>query len=492
MTIHEIEFRKVGKKFGNLAAIRDLDLKVHPGTIHALVGENGAGKSTAMKILGGLYQPSEGELHVRGRAVSLRSPQQALKLGIGMVHQHFMLGETFNSAENIGIGHENRPLYASFPEEKIRTRLESVASEMGFNMNWSLPISQLSLGDRQKLEILKLLYLDCQILILDEPTAVLTPQEVDGFLERLRVLRGKGKTLVLVTHKLREVFAVADEVSVLRQGTCVAHRQIGETNPNELSTLMVGHPMENIPPRAPKPLGSTVLEVQHLTWPGHLFEFGFTLRQGQILGLAGVDGNGQHEIFQILSGLEIPSDVRGSILFEGEEILHRDPFQRRRQGFGFLPEDRLREGFIEDFSILENFNLGGGSTSQPELSPSELQAFLLEHDIRPPWPHLRAGSLSGGNQQKMVVARELRQTPKILVAFHPTRGVDLGAARRIHSQLRSLADQGASVLLVSTELDELFGLCDELLVLYRGRIHGRFTPENWSESTVGLAMTGVS
>jgi ABC-type uncharacterized transport system ATPase subunit len=514
-----VEIRGLTKRFRHVLANDGIDLKIRRGSIHGIVGENGAGKSTAMKMLYGLYRPDSGEIRIAGEQRQWRSPQDAIEAGVGMVHQHFMLASPETALDNILLGAEPRPktgLGAWFPRgffpmdrAGARERLQALATQNGLEVPWDAPVETLPVGVQQRIEILKLLYRDAQILILDEPTAVLTPQETDLLFENLRRLRDQGKTILVITHKLREVLTYTDRVTVFRAGRVVDERDTKELTAESLAESMVGRRVNlrvQVPPKVE--LGPPVLRLEELTLAGaargaseRLSRVSFEVRGGEVVGVAGVEGNGQSELLQALfrpADREARTSGRVSLL--GEEVTSWSTRQIRSLSIGWIPEDRLHEGLLLQQSLVENLALGrqrekafrsfGGLALDRATLRRETERLLDEYDVRPRAPEAFAGGLSGGNQQKLIFARELSRNPRLIVAAQPTRGVDVGAIEQIHSRLLAARTAGAGVLLVSSELDEILGLSDRIIVLYRGRIAAEFTRESADVKSLGLAMGG--
>ena len=449
-----VELRDLTKRFGNVIANAGVNLQVESGTIHGVVGENGAGKSTAMKMLYGIFPPDAGEILVHGEKRGWHSPADAIAAGIGMVHQHFMLAGPHTALDNILLGAEPVKL-GVIERKKARQKLEALARQYELPVDLTKPIEELPVGVQQRVEILKLLYRDAKILILDEPTAVLTPQETNVLFQHLKLLRDEGKTIILITHKLKEVMVFTDHVTVLRAGKVTGEMPTAQTNPQELASLMVGRKVSlSIEVAAGQPRTEVALQTPELT-----------VRCGEIVGIAGVEGNGQSELLR--------------------EILRRQP----RTNIGFIPEDRQLEGLLLDRPVSENFRLGlHRSFSRVELLQAAAVA-VEEYDVRPRDLTIPARQLSGGNQQKLIVAREFYRKPKLLIAAQPTRGVDVGAIEFIHQRIVRARDGGAGVLLVSFELDEILTLSDRILVMYEGRIVAEF-PRGASERELGLKMAG--
>ncbi len=495
----KLVLRDITKRFGTLVANDRISLTVEPGEIHCLLGENGAGKSTLMNVLYGLYQADEGEIVLDDVVQKFSGPGDAIAAGIGMVHQHFMLIPVFTVAENVMLGNETTGFAGSLNADAARQRVREISNQFGFHVDPDAVVEDLPVGVQQRVEIIKALSRDAQVLILDEPTAVLTPQETDELMEIMRQLKEAGKAIVFITHKLREVRAVADRITVIRLGKVVAEASPTATNA-ELASLMVGRPVELTVHKGPPQLGEDALTVQGLTVIDdlgriHVDDVSFTIRNGEVLAVAGVQGNGQTELTEALLGLQ--EHVRGSIRLHGSELVGRSVRQILEAGVGFIPEDRQADGLVGGFTIAENMMLNRSHTepfvSRGALRLDRLEAFakekLEEYDVRAPGISTLAEQLSGGNQQKVVVARELSRELRLLVAAQPTRGVDVGSIEFIHKQIVAGRDAGVPVLVVSTELDEVVALADRIMVLYRGRVVG-IVPGDTPREVLGLMMTG--
>lgn len=498
-----LELREVSKRFGSVLANDRVSLTIRSGTIHAIVGENGAGKSTAMRIAYGFYRPDGGTVAVDGTPIEIRSPHDAIAAGIGMVHQHFMLIDPMSVSENIVLGAETGGLGLDLASAARRIR--QLSSDFGLAIDPDAKIEDLSVGQQQRVELLKLLYRDAGTLILDEPTAVLTPQEVEELFAILRGMRDQGKTIVIITHKLSEVLAVSDEVTVMRDGKVVGHRPTRETSAAELARLMVGRDVLLRVEKKPSKPGATILSVRDLrvSSPERGTRVGglsLEVRAGEIVGIAGVEGNGQTELIEAISGLTPRGEVSGTLELEGRSLEGVSPRRRRELGIAHVPEDRHRRGLLLDFDLRENAILGaqnrpellrgGGVFLDSEATLAKTRRILTEFDVRPPRPELAARSLSGGNQQKLVIGRELDGGPRLLLVSQPTRGVDIGAIEFIHRKLIDLRDSGVGILLVSAELDEVTSLSDRLLVMRDGRVAGEVDPALAPIETIGLLMTG--
>jgi simple sugar transport system ATP-binding protein len=495
-----VEMRGITKRFGALVANDHIDLAVTRGSIHALVGENGAGKSTLMNLLYGLYVPDEGEIFINGRQVVLHGPGDAIKLGIGMVHQHFMLIPPLTVAENIVLGAEP-PNPVIFPRAEAIKRVTELSNLFGLRVDPTARVGDLPVGLQQRVEILKTLYRGAEILILDEPTAVLTPQETDELFLVLRDLVDKGKTILFISHKLREVMAVADQISVLRRGRKIATLEKSRTSREEIARLMIGREVLPQVDRGVSHPGAPVLEVQNLTCDSDrglsaLKGVSFTVRAGEVLGIAGVEGNGQSELADVLTGLR--SATGGTVTLAGRSAVHTTPHHLRELGLAAIPEDRHARGLVLDYSVADNLILGeqtqpavsGGHILNPRRILARARRLIAGFDIRGAAPITPARSLSGGNQQKVVLAREIDARPKLLIAAQPTRGLDIGAIQFVHEQIIAERDRGAGILLISAELDEILALSDRIAVLYEGHITGTFTAEEATEERLGILMTG--
>lgn len=499
-----IELAGINKSFGPVHANKDINLAIRPGTIHGIIGENGAGKSTLMSILYGFYQADSGEIRMNGSSVSIPDSQSAIGLGIGMVHQHFMLVDNFSVLENVILGAEGGNILNS-AMRRARSELLRLEEEYGLKVDPDALIEELPVGLQQRVEILKALFRGADILILDEPTGVLTPAEADHLFRILQQLKDQGKTILLITHKLREIMAITDEVSVMRRGEMVATRNTSETSAEELAELMVGRRVLLQVDKKPANPGDTKLSISNLTVrDGRNVDMvknvSFEVRAGEIVGIAGVAGNGQSELLQAIAGMR-PIES-GSILLDGKPIAttaHADPAALRRRGLAHVPEDRHHEGLVLPFEENENAALGyhGDSkfVSGPFLNIEAMREDAIDkiekYDIRPPNPRLKTANFSGGNQQKIVLAREMERDPVVLLVGQPTRGVDVGAIEFIHRRIIEMRDAGKAVLLVSVELDEIRSVSDRVLVMFDGHIVGERSPDT-SENELGLLMAGIA
>jgi simple sugar transport system ATP-binding protein len=500
-----IELRHIEKRFGPTIANRDVSMAIRRGTITGIIGENGAGKSTLMSILYGFYQADAGEILVAGKPLDIRTTHDAIAAGIGMVHQHFVLVDTFTVLENIMLGREGGRLLRR-GKAAARRELLRLESEYGLGIDPDALVGDLPVGAQQRVEILKALYRGAEILILDEPTGVLTPQETDQLFRILGTLRAKGTTIILITHKLREVMAITDEVFVMRRGDVVAQRATAATNSQELAELMVGRKVRLHLEKGPAQPGAIQLVAKGICLKDErgvdcLTDINITLRAGEIVGIAGVSGNGQSELLEVLSGIRAPS--AGSISVCGREIdaaTTCDPAHMRAIGVAHIPEDRHRLGLVTRFTAAESAMLGyqhdpafrqyGLLLDQKAITRS-CQGLMEQFDVRPRLADLRSANFSGGNQQKLIIARELARHPKVLLVGQPTRGVDIGAIEFIHSQLIAHRDAGCAILVVSVELDEVMSLADRILTMCGGRITGEVAAAQADERELGLMMANA-
>ena len=497
----KLELRGITKRFGSLVANDHIDLVVEPGQIHALLGENGAGKSTLMNVLYGLYQADEGDILLDDVVQHFRGPGDAMAAGIGMVHQHFMLVPVFTVAENVMLGHEQTKGPGVLDLAAARAHVRAVAERFGFEIDPDAVVGDLPVGVQQRVEIIKALSRDAQVLVFDEPTAVLTPQETDELMGIMRQLRDEGTAIVFITHKLREVREVADTITIVRLGRIVGEASPTATNA-ELATLMVGRAVELTVQKQAPTLGDGGLEVRGLrvlTPTGAIVvdDVDFTVRPGEVLAIAGVQGNGQTELVEALVGLA--ARVEGSISLDGAELVGRSVRAILDAGVGFVPEDRTEDGLVANFTVAENLVLDRSDdpafSSAGTLKRAALEEFaharIAEYDIRAQGPQTLAGTLSGGNQQKVVIAREMSRELRLLVAAQPTRGVDVGSIEFIHKRIIETRDSGVPVIVVSTELDEVAALADRIAVMYRGAIIG-VVPGDTPREKLGLMMAGVA
>ena len=500
-----IELRNISKAFGTVRANRDVCLTVRPGTIHGIIGENGAGKSTLMSILYGFYEADSGEIFIDGKLTPIRSSRDAINAGIGMVHQHFMLVDTMAVVENIMLGAESGAILTS---SVAKARAELQRLERGYNLDVDPDAlaGELPVGQQQRVEILKALYRGADTLILDEPTGVLTPAEADDLFRVLDTLRGQGKTIILITHKLREIMAVTDSVSVMRQGQMVATVKTADTSPEQLAELMVGRRVLLRVEKGPANPGKTLLEVRDLVVTDDLGVtrvkgVSLSVRAGEIVGIAGVAGNGQSELLESVTGMR--DQKSGDVVLDGTPLsLAGDDGAHRARlaGVAHVPEDRQREGLVTQFAEWENAILGYerepkyGKGLMLDIAAAQQQAAeqVETFDIRPANVHLKTANFSGGNQQKIVLAREMSSDPQVLVVGQPTRGVDIGAIEFIHNQIIKMRDAGKAILLVSVELDEIRSLSDRIFVMFDGQIVGEADPATATEGELGLMMAGIA
>ena len=498
-----IEMRNITKEFPGIIANDNITLQLKKGEIHALLGENGAGKSTLMSVLFGLYQPEQGEILKNGKVVKINDPNDANELGIGMVHQHFKLVEVFTVLDNIILGVE--PTRHGFLHRKTaRQKVEKLMNDYGLKADLDAKVENITVGMQQRTEILKMLYRDNDILIFDEPTAVLTPQEIDELMDIMRGLAKEGKSILFITHKLNEIMAVADRCSVLRKGRYVGTVNTADTTKEELSNMMVGRNVSFHVDKAPADPKETVLSVQGISVRNRehkkdvVKDVTFDVRAGEIVCLAGIDGNGQTEFVQALTGL-IHAD-KGKVILNGEDITHKNIRYRNTHGISHIPEDRHKHGLVLDYTLEENLVLQRYFEDRFQkhgfLKFNEIRSYANElieqYDIRSgQGPVTPARSMSGGNQQKAVAAREMDREHKLLVAVQPTRGLDVGAIEYIHKQIVKSRDNGAAVLLVSLELDEVMDVSDRILVMYEGEIVGEFDPKKIDVQELGLYMSGA-
>ncbi|NBU22701.1 MAG: ABC transporter ATP-binding protein [Actinobacteria bacterium] len=498
----KLELRGITKRFGTLVANNKISLTVEPGEIHALLGENGAGKSTLMNVLYGLYQADEGEILLDGKAQSFKGPGDAMAAGIGMVHQHFMLIPVFTVAENVALGNEPTNFGGKLDMAAARKRVIEISERFGFNVDPDALVEDLPVGVQQRVEIIKALSRDAKVLVLDEPTAVLTPQETDELMAIMRQLAQSGTSIVFITHKLREVKAVANRITVIRLGEVVGSAS-PDASTSELASMMVGREVDLTVDKAAAKLGTEVLSVENLAVLDDRLQravngLSFNVKAGEVLAIAGVQGNGQTELAEALLGLRTPIKG-GSIKLNGKELAGSSVKHVLDSGVGYIPEDRKKDGLVGEFTISENLMLNqsfksrftkGLSINFPtrKLVATDL---VERFDVRTPSIDTPAGKLSGGNQQKVVVARELSRDVNLLIASQPTRGVDVGSIEFIHEQIVAERDAGKAVILISTELDEVLALADRIAVMYRGQIVGIVGPET-SRETLGKMMAGVS
>ena len=495
----KLELRGITKRFGDLVANNHIDLVVQPGEIRALLGENGAGKTTLMNVLYGLVQPDEGEILIDDAAVSIKSPRDAINAKIGMVHQHFMLVPVFTVAENVTLGSERVKGFGLLDRRRTRQDVIELSERFGLRVDPDAYVEDLPVGVQQRVEIIKALLRDASVLVLDEPTAVLTPGETQDLFRIMRELREGGRSIVFISHKLKEVQQIADNITIIRRGKVVGERPPSTTD-SELAALMVGRAVQLRVDKTPARPDDVVLDVENLNVLGERGEqavrdLSFQVRAGEILGVAGVQGNGQTELCEALMGLR-PST--GSVRLNGTDLSHASTRDRLRAGVGYVPEDRQEDGLVGDFSVAENLILdvydrppyASGIALDLDAVRSTAKQLVDDYDVRTTSTMTRAGTLSGGNQQKVIVAREMGRDVKLLLASQPTRGLDVGSIEFVHKQVIALRDRGAAVIIVSSELDEIYALSDRIAVMYEGKIVG-FRPADTPEAELGLMMAGA-
>ncbi|MGA8852081.1 MAG: ABC transporter ATP-binding protein [Aeromicrobium sp.] len=493
-----VRLRGIGKTFPGVVANHDVNIEVRRGTVHAIVGENGAGKSTLMKILYGVQKPDSGIIEINGAAVNLGSPSDAIEAGVGMVFQHFMLADNLTVLENVVLGSEKLHGIGA----AARAEISRISDAYGLDIHPDAMVADLGVGARQRIEILKVLYRGAKIIILDEPTAVLVPQEVDALFDNLRELKDEGLAVIFISHKLDEVLSVADTVTVVRRGTTIDTVAASSVTSHELAELMVGSELPSPSTAESTVTTEVILQAEGLTMPGPsrelLSDVSFTIHAGEILGIAGVEGNGQSELVEAVMGMR--SLAAGSISVDGVDIAGRSTRERRESGIGYIPEDRHRHGLLLEAPLWENRILGH-QTREPNVSGplidragarADTQRIVEEYDVRTPGIDVLARALSGGNQQKLIIGREMSGSPQLLVASHPTRGVDVGAQAAIWEHIKRARHDGLAVLLISADLDELIGLSDTIQVILRGRMVGTFDPATVTTQELGSAMTGAT
>lgn len=496
-----LELRGITKTFGSFTANDSINLKVETGQIHAILGENGAGKSTLMNIVYGLLKADSGEILVDGKTVDISNPSDALNVGIGMVHQHFMLIPVFTVAENIMLGHEKSSKLRVLDLDQARAAISAISQDFGLQVDPDAIVETLPVGIQQKVEIIKALIYEAKVLILDEPTAVLTPQETDELLNTMRDLKSKGTSIIFITHKLREVRAVSDQITIIRRGKVVAAVS-PETSEAELASMMVGRAVDLAPEKYPHEIGSAILEIKNLTVRDALGtaivkNVNFHVNAGEVLAVAGVQGNGQSELARALINLE--DHIEGSVLLDGKEIRGASIKDSLHAGIAFIPESRELDGVIGSFSIAENLILdlheqspySKGINLSAKVMQSEAEKRVAEFDIRTQSIMDAVSTLSGGNKQKVVIARELSRPIKVLVASQPTRGLDVGSIEFVHERILAERDAGRGVILFSTELDEVMALADRIAVMYRGEILD-IVDSKVTREELGLLMAGIT
>ena len=501
-TVCAIELRNITKRFGSVVANDGINLALNRGEILSLLGENGSGKTTLMNMLAGIYFPDEGEILVEGKPVSIRSPKDSFQYGIGMIHQHYKLVDVFTAAENIVLGLDEG---GRLDIKAANAKVKEICDRYGFDIDPTQKIYDMSVSQKQTVEIVKVLYRGADILILDEPTAVLTPQETEKLFTVLRNMKADGKAIVIITHKLHEVMALSDKVAVLRKGKYIGTVNTKDTTPAELSAMMVGRNVNFHVEKKPAEPGDVVLEVRNMTMASKVHKnnavknVSFQVRRGEIVCIAGIDGNGQTELVYGLTGLE--PLVSGELFLCGQDITHTSIRKRSTMGMSHIPEDRHKHGLVLDYSLEDNMVLQ--RYFEPEFTDKAgflrrknirgyAERLIEQYDVRSgQGPVTIARSMSGGNQQKAIVAREIDKDPELLVAVQPTRGLDVGAIEYIHRQLVAQRDEGKAVLLVSLELDEVMDVPDRILVMYEGEIVGELDPKNTTQEELGLYMAGA-
>ncbi|WP_313018941.1 ABC transporter ATP-binding protein [Acetoanaerobium noterae] len=493
--------KSITKKFGDFIANDNIDLTVHRGEVHALLGENGAGKSTLMNILYGLYTPTDGKIFIEGKEAVIDNPNKAIALGIGMVHQHFMLVPPFTVAENIILGMEPMKTFKQVDMDKAIADVKAISEKYGLYVDPKARVMDITVGMQQRVEILKALYRGAEILILDEPTAVLTPQEIKELIEIIRNLTKEGKTIILITHKLKEIKEAADYCTIIRRGKRIDTVDVSQTDENQLASMMVGREVTFKVDKNDAIYGDTVLKIEDLKAKDNRGLFALNglnleVRRGEILGIAGVDGNGQSELVEVITGLKKAES--GSVMINGKEIVNTNPRNIMDSGISNIPEDRQKHGLVLDFTVSENMILQNYKkerfSKNGRLLDSNIRQFADElinkFDVRPQNNALKARALSGGNQQKVIIAREVTNDPDLLIATQPTRGLDVGAIEFVHKSLIEQRDKGKGVLLVSFELDEIMSVSDRIAVIYEGKIVGIVDAKDANENQLGLMMAG--
>jgi ABC-type uncharacterized transport system ATPase subunit len=497
-----LALKGITKRFPGVLANDHIDLTLEEGEIHALLGENGAGKTTLMNILYGLYQPDEGEIIVHGKPITVHSPSDAIAAGIGMVHQHFMLVPVFTVTENVMLGEEDVRFGGVLDRKSASERITQISEQYNLQVDPETYIEDLAVGIQQRVEIIKLLYREADILILDEPSAVLTPQEVEELFNIMHSLVDQGKSIIFITHKLKEVLEIADRITVIRRGKVIGSTTPAEADQNLLAEMMVGREVDLELEKKPAVVGEPVLAVKDLIVHGHhqkvaVDGISFEVKGGEVLGIAGVQGNGQTELVEALTGLRPVQS--GQVLIDGQDLTNSTPRTVTEQGVAHVPEDRQRDGLVLPFPVADNLMLNTyylppfarGAVLQEAVITQSAETLIEQFDIRTPGPRTAAGSLSGGNQQKVIVAREFSRPIKLLIASQPTRGLDVGSIEYIHGRLIQKRDEGCAVLLVSTELDEILGLSDRIAVMYRGKIVETLLAKDATKEGLGLLMAGM-
>lgn len=496
-----IEMLNIRKEFPGIVANDNITIQLKKGEIHALLGENGAGKSTLMNVLFGLYQPEKGEIRVNGNPVNITNPNIANDLGIGMVHQHFMLVEPFTVTQNIILGSEPKTRFGTINLKKAEKEIQELSDRYGLKVDATAKIQDISVGMQQRVEILKTLYRGAEVLIFDEPTAVLTPQEITELIEIMRSLVKEGKSIILITHKLKEIMQACDRCTVIRKGKGIGTVNVDETNVNELASLMVGREVSFQVTKTPASPTEDVLEVRNL----HVRDsrkvdivkgLNLTVRAGEIVGVAGIDGNGQTELIEAITGLA--KSYKGNVVLNGREVTNKSPRKATETGLGHIPQDRHKYGLVLDYTIGENIVLqtyykkpySKNTILKHDEIYKKAEELIDMYDVRTPSAYTPARALSGGNQQKAIIAREVERSPDLLIAAQPTRGLDVGAIEFIHQKLIEERDKGKAILLISFELDEILDVSDRIVVMYDGRIVADVNPRETNEQELGLLMAG--
>ncbi|MGN0406258.1 MAG: ABC transporter ATP-binding protein [Bariatricus sp.] len=499
---YAVQMHGITKRFGDFYALQDMNIDVKAGSIHSLLGENGAGKSTLMNVLYGLYQADEGEIFLNGEKAEIRNPNDAIRYGIGMVHQHFMLVERFTVLQNIILGDERTSGNGVINLNKAREAVNKITEQYGLAIDLDAKVSDISVGMQQRVEIVKALYRGAELLILDEPTAVLTPQEIEELICIMKNLTDSGKAIIIITHKLKEIKASSDTCTIICRGKYIDTVSVKETTENQLATLMVGHEVKLVVDKTPATPKETVLEIENLVVENEqkidaVKHLNLKVRKGEIVGIAGIDGNGQKELLEALSGLAKVKE--GTIRINGKEIQNHRPIDVLESGVSIIPEDRHKRGLVLEFTVRENAVLNkyrkGPFSRKGILQDKAIEKFTDEivdaYDVRPAGcGSEKAGNLSGGNQQKLIIGREISNNPDLLIAAQPTRGLDVGAIESVHKTLIEQRDQGKAILLISFELDEVMSVSDTIAVIYDGSIQDTFRQGTVDENTLGLLMAG--
>lgn len=499
---YAVQMHGITKRFGSFYALENMELDIKKGSIHSLLGENGAGKSTLMNVLYGLYQADEGEIYINGKQVDIKNPNAAIEHGIGMVHQHFMLVDDFTVTQNIILGSETTTHLGIVDMKKARNQILEIIKKYGLKVEPDAKISDISVGMQQRVEILKALYRGVELLILDEPTAVLTPQEIEELLSIMHNLIEDGKAIIIITHKLKEIKASSDTCTIIRRGKYIDTIQVEQVTENELATLMVGHAVKLVVDKTPAKPGEVVFEIKDLVVKNErgldaVKNLNLQVRKGEIVGIAGIDGNGQKELIDAINSLK-PA-VSGSILIHGQPVENTNPRKVIDSGISTIPEDRHKRGLVMDFQVNENALLKQYRqepySHKGILNKKAMEDFtkrlIVEYDVRPEdCGSKRTGGLSGGNQQKVIIGREIAMDPDLLIAVQPTRGLDVGAIETVHKVLIRERDKGKAVLLISFELDEVMNVSDTIAVIYDGKIRAEFKQGTVDENEIGLLMAG--